>query len=137
MTRFMITLEEGVDLVWHAFDDMIGGEIYVKKIPSMKVTDVAHAIAPTAQHEIVGIRPGEKLHEEMIGLEDAPHTYEYEDYFKILPAINNWSQDTARINEGKPVNHDFTYSSDNNPEWMSIETLSAWITHNRKKIGGT
>ena len=137
MTRFMITLEEGVDLVWHAFDDMIGGEIYVKKIPSMKVTDVAHAIAPTAQHEIVGIRPGEKLHEEMIGLEDAPHTYEYEDYFKILPAINNWSQDTARINEGKPVNHDFTYSSDNNPEWMSIETLSAWITQNRKKIGGT
>jgi len=135
MTRFMITLEEGVDLVWQAFDDMVGGEIYVKKIPSMKVTDVANSIAPTAEHEIVGIRPGEKLHEQMIGLEDAPHTYEYEGYFKILPAIHNWSQDATRINEGKPVHPDFTYSSDNNPEWMSIETLSTWIAQNRDKIG--
>lgn len=135
MTRFMITLEEGVDLVWHAFDDMVGGEIYVKKIPSMKVTDVAHAIAPAAQHEIVGIRPGEKLHEQMIGSEDAPHTYEYEGHYKILPAIHNWSQDTARINGGQPVHPDFTYSSDNNPEWMSIETLSIWIAQNRDKIG--
>jgi UDP-N-acetylglucosamine 4,6-dehydratase (inverting) len=135
MTRFMITLEEGVDLVWHAFDDMVGGEIYVKKIPSMKVTDVAHAIAPTAQHEIVGIRPGEKLHEQMISSEDAPHTYEYEGHYKILPAIYNWSQDAARINGGQPVHPDFTYSSDNNPEWMSIETLTTWIAQNRDKIG--
>ena len=135
MTRFMITLEEGVDLVWQAFDDMVGGEIYVKKIPSMKVTDVANSIAPTAQHEIVGIRPGEKLHEQMIGLEDAPHTYEYEGYFKILPAIHNWSQDATRINEGQSVHPDFTYSSDNNLEWMSIETLSTWIAQNRDKIG--
>jgi len=135
MTRFMITLEEGVDLVWHAFDDMVGGEIYVKKIPSMKVTDVAHAIAPTAQHEIVGIRPGEKLHEQMISPEDAPHTYEYEGLYKILPAIYNWSQDAARINGGQPVHPDFTYSSDNNPEWMSIETLTTWIAQNRDKIG--
>ena len=135
MTRFMITLEEAVDLVWHAFDDMVGGEIYVKKIPSMKVTDVAHAIAPNAQHEIVGIRPGEKLHEEMINSEIAPHTYEYKNYFKILPAINNWSQDTARINEGQLVGPDFTYSSDNNQEWMSTEMLSTWIAQNRNKIG--
>ncbi len=135
MTRFMITLEEGVDLVWHAFDDMVGGEIYVKKIPSMKVTDVAHAIAPTAQHEIVGIRPGEKLHEQMISPEDAPHTYEYEGHYKILPAIYNWSQDASRINGGQPVHPDFTYSSDNNPEWMSIETLTTWIAQNRDKIG--
>ena len=135
MTRFMITLEEGVDLVWHAFDDMVGGEIYVKKIPSMKVTDVAQAIAPTAQHEIVGIRPGEKLHEQMISPEDAPHTYEYEGLYKILPAIYNWSQDAARINGGQPVHPDFTYSSDNNPEWMSIETLTTWIAQNRDKIG--
>jgi UDP-N-acetylglucosamine 4,6-dehydratase/5-epimerase len=135
MTRFMITLEEGVDIVWHAFDDMVGGEIYVKKIPSMKVTDVSHAIAPTAQHEIVGIRPGEKLHEQMIGLEDGPHTYEYEGHYKILPAIHNWSQDAARINGGQPVHPDFTYSSDNNPEWMSIETLTIWIAQNREKIG--
>jgi len=135
MTRFMISLEDGVDLVWHAFNDMVGGEIYVKKIPSMKVTDVANSIAPTAQHEIVGIRPGEKLHEQMIGLEDAPHTYEYEGYFKILPAIHNWSQDATRINEGQSVHPDFTYSSDNNLEWMSIETLSTWIAQNRDKIG--
>jgi UDP-N-acetylglucosamine 4,6-dehydratase (inverting) len=135
MTRFMITLEEGVDLVWHAFDDMVGGEIYVKKIPSMKVTDVAMAVAPTAQHEIVGIRPGEKLHEQMIGPEDAPHTYEYPEHYKILPAIHDWSSDPERINGGKPVAADFTYSSDNNPDWMGIDTLRAWIEKNREKIG--
>lgn len=135
MTRFMITLEEGVDLVWHAFDDMVSGEIYVKKIPSMKVIDIARAIAPVAQHEIVGIRPGEKLHEQMIGPEDALYTYEFEDYYKILPAIHNWSQDPLRINGGELVHPDFIYSSDNNPEWMSIETLIAWIAQNRGKIG--
>ncbi|CAH0354121.1 UDP-N-acetylglucosamine 4,6-dehydratase (inverting) [Aquabacterium sp. CECT 9606] len=135
MTRFMITLEEGVDLVWHAFDDMRGGEIYVKKIPSMKVTDIALAVAPGAAHEVVGIRPGEKLHEQMIGAEDAPHTYEYDSYYKILPAIHNWSQDAARINGGKLVAPDFTYSSDTNPEWMSVEGLSTWIEQNRDTIG--
>jgi UDP-N-acetylglucosamine 4,6-dehydratase len=135
MTRFMITLEEGVDLVWHAFDDMVGGEIYVKKIPSMKVTDVALAVAPKAGHEIVGIRPGEKLHEQMIGPEDALHTYEYQSHYKILPAIHNWSQDPLRINGGTLVHPDFTYSSDNNPEWMSIETLTTWIAQNCEKIG--
>lgn len=85
MTRFMITLEQGVDLVWHAFADMVGGEIYVKKIPSMTMTDVALAVAPNATHDIIGIRPGEKLHEQMIGPEDAPHTYEYEGHFKSCP----------------------------------------------------
>lgn len=135
MTRFMITLEEGVNLVWHAFDDMIGGEIYVKKIPSMKVTDVALAVSPNAIQEIVGIRPGEKLHEQMIGVEDAPHTYEYPDYYKILPAIHNWSQDPVRINSGNLVAPDFTYSSDNNTDWMSIASLQAWIEQNREHIG--
>lgn len=135
MTRFMITLEQGVDLVWHAFEDMVGGEIYVKKIPSMKVTDVARAIAPDAGHDIVGIRPGEKLHEQMIGPEDAPHTYEYAEHYKILPAIHNWSQDPERINGGKSVASDFTYCSDNNTDWMNIESLRAWIDQNREKIG--
>jgi len=135
MSRFMITLEQGVDLVWHAFDDMIGGEIYVKKIPSMKVTDVALAIAPTATQEIVGIRPGEKLHEQMIGPEDAPHTYEYAEHYKILPAIHGWSQDPARINGGTLVAPNFTYCSDNNKDWMSISTLEAWIAQNRQHIG--
>ena len=82
MTRFMISLEESVNLVWHAFADMIGGEIYVKKIPSMKLLDIARVVAPNAKHRLIGIRPGEKLHEQMIGTEDAPHTYEYEGYFK-------------------------------------------------------
>jgi UDP-N-acetylglucosamine 4,6-dehydratase (inverting) len=135
MTRFMITLEEGVELVWHAFEDMVGGEIYVKKIPSMKVTDIARAVSPTARHNIVGIRPGEKLHEQMISFEDAPHTYEYERHYKVLPAINNWSMDPERINGGKKVVSDFTYCSDNNTEWMNIETLKAWIKQNREKIG--
>jgi UDP-N-acetylglucosamine 4,6-dehydratase len=135
MTRFMITLEQGVDLVWHAFNDMVGGEIYIKKIPSMKVTDVAMACAPSAKHEYVGIRPGEKLHEQMIGLEDTPHTYEYSDHYKVLPAIHNWSLDPERINGGKLVASDFTYTSDNNSEWMPTGTLQAWIAHNRIKIG--
>lgn len=135
MTRFMISLEEGVELVWHAFEDMIGGEIYVKKIPSMKVTDIALAVVPEARQEIIGIRPGEKLHEQMIGAEDALHTYEYIDHFKILPAIHNWSKDIYRIKDGKKVAEDFTYCSDNNTEWMSIETLQAWIAQNQEKIG--
>jgi len=135
MTRFMITLEQGVNLVWHAFDDMVGGEIYVKKIPSMKMTDVALAVAPEASHKIVGIRPGEKLHEQMIGPEDAPYTYEYDAHYKILPAIHNWSQDPLRINNGSLVQPDFTYSSDNNSEWMSVSDLKEWIQKNLRHIG--
>lgn len=135
MTRFMITLEQGVELVWHAFEDMIGGEIYVKKIPSMKVTDVAIAVAHAARHEIVGIRPGEKLHEQMISPEDACHTYDYGDHYKILPAIHDWSMDPERIKNGQKVASDFSYCSDNNTDWMSLETLRTWIAQNREKIG--
>jgi len=135
MTRFMISLEAGVDLVWKAFEDMVGGEIYVKQIPSMKVVDIAKAVAPNVPQEIIGIRPGEKLHEEMIGLEDAPHTYQYDGYFKILPAIHNWSSDPLRINGGQKVPEGFRYSSDLNPEWMKIEELQKWILANSKKIG--
>lgn len=135
MTRFMITLEQGVELVWRAFDDMVGGEIYVKKIPSMKIVDIALAVAPNARLELVGIRPGEKIHEQMIGIEDAPYTYEYDDHFKILPAIHEWSQDPSRINGGKRVRHNFSYSSDTNTEWMSIEQLRAWVEKNRARIG--
>ena len=130
MTRFMITLDEGVKMVWQAFDDMYGGEIYVKKIKSMKITDIAKTINPKAKFSIIGIRPGEKLHEQMIGIDDAPHTYEYEDYFKILPAINNWSIDKKRINNGKLVPPEFSYSSDINQEWMSERELSDWIEKN-------
>ena len=135
MTRFMILLEEGVGLVWHAFNDMEGGEVYVKKIPSMRVTDVALAVSKKAKQEEVGIRPGEKLHEQMIGTEDVLYTYEYDDYFKILPSINNWSADPVRIGSGKKVDPEFTYCSNNNKEWMTIETLQKWIEKNYNKIG--
>lgn len=137
MTRFMISLEQGVELVWHAFEDMEGGEIYVKKIPSMKVTELARAIAPEARIEFTGIRPGEKLHEQMIGEEDSFYTYEYPEHFKILPAINNWNASPARIKDGTRVAEGFRYTSDNNPDWMSSETLQAWVAANRNKIGKT
>ena len=135
MTRFMISLEEAVELVWHAFEDMKGGEIYVKKIPSMNIVDIAIAINEKAKHEEIGVRPGEKLHEQMIGPEDALYTYEYQDYFKILPSINNWSIDPERINNGKKVEPTFTYCSDNNSLWMEIKALKQWIIENKEKIG--
>jgi UDP-N-acetylglucosamine 4,6-dehydratase len=128
-------LDEGIELVWHALDDMVGGEIYVKRIPSMRITDIARAVAPDASHDIVGIRPGEKLHEQMIGVDDAPHTYEYPGYYKILPAIHEWSSDPARINGGVPVAAEFSYASNTNPQWMSVETLRAWVAANRERIG--
>lgn len=135
MTRFMISLEQGVELVWSAFNDMVGGEIYVKKIPSMNIIDIARAVVPGARFEFVGIRPGEKLHEQMIGLEDAPHTYEYDSFYKILPAIHNWSTDPARINDGRKVSPEFTYCSNNNADWMNIDALQAWICQHRNQIG--
>ena len=130
MTRFMITLKQGVELVWHAFSDMVGGEIYVKKIPSMNIMDIAKAISPDTQTRIVGIRPGEKLHEQMIGWEDAPFTLEYSEHYKILPMINDWFNSKDRIKDGIPVQENFSYSSDNNADWMSVETLRAWINTN-------
>ncbi len=135
MTRFMISLEQGVELVWHAFNDMEGGEIYVKKIPSMKVTDLAKTIAPEARLEFVGIRPGEKLHEQMISVEDSLFTYEYPEHYKILPSINNWNNSEKRIRDGKKVPEGFSYTSDNNPEWMDGADLQAWLTTNQGKIG--
>lgn len=135
MTRFMITLEQGVELVWKAMTDMHGGEIYVKCIPSMKVVDIARAANPSAEHEIVGIRPGEKLHEQMISAEDALHTYIFGDYYKILPAINDWHLDPARINGGVKAPENFVYASDTNTQWMSCEVLRDWIEKNREKVG--
>ena len=135
MTRFMITLEQGTDLVWRAFADMSGGEIYVKKIPSMRITDIAAAVAPECTVDVVGIRPGEKLHEQMIGVEDAPYTYEYSDYYKILPAIHGWATDPARVKGGARVADDFCYSSDRNSDWMGVDDLAAWVRDNRDQIG--
>ncbi len=135
MTRFMISLEQGVELVWHAFEDMVGSEIYVKKIPSMKVVDLASAIGPNIEQKIVGIRPGEKLHEQMIGAEDAPFTYEYSDYFKILPQINDWGSSSERIKNGIKVPANFTYTSDANNSWMTNKELLIWLDTNKESVG--
>lgn len=135
MTRFMITLDQGVELVWHALEDMVGGEIYVKKIPSILVTDIAKAIAPDARINVIGIRPGEKLHEQMISEEDSFYTFEYPEHFKILPSINNWSASGHRIKDGKKVSEGFCYTSQNNSEWMSAQDLRAWIIAHENKIG--
>ncbi|MDB9697937.1 UDP-N-acetylglucosamine 4,6-dehydratase (inverting) [Planktomarina temperata] len=135
MTRFMITLEEGVDLVLHAFEDMVGGEIYVKKIPSMNIVEMAKVIAPNCRLEIIGVRPGEKLHEQMIGEEDGHYTFEYPQHYKILPVINQWSSSPKRIKNGVRVKQGFVYRSDTNTEWMSENDLKHWLAKNEIKIG--
>ena len=135
MTRFMITLDEAVDLVWMAFEKMVGGEIFVNKIPSMKILDIAEAINSNFQYEITGIRPGEKLHEQMISKDDAPYTYEFNKYYKILPSINDWFKDKNRIQNGVLVDKDFEYSSNKNDHWMTIDNLRNWISTNKDKIG--
>ncbi len=127
MTRFMITLNQAVNLVWDAFDDSVGGEIYVKKIPSMGIMDIANAVSNSSKTETIGIRPGEKLHEQMIGEEDCLYTYEYKNYYKILPAINDWFLDLDRIKNGVRVPEGFTYNSKNNDDWMSTNDLTRWI----------
>lgn len=130
MTRFMITLDQSVDTVWNAFTDMVGGEIYVRKIPSMTITDIAKAVAPEAKYEFIGIRPGEKLHEQMISAEDSYTTFEYEQFYKILPAIHGWALDPERIKEGVKVQEGFEYASDTNTEWMASDALRFWLTGN-------
>ena len=127
MTRFMITLEEAVDLVWHSFSDMEGGEIYVKKIPSMRILDIAKAVSEKARIDIIGIRAGEKIHEQMIGEEDAPYTFKYNDHYKILPMIHDFYKDPLRIKNGVRVSEGFSYRSDNNDSWMSVNELHQWI----------
>ena len=134
MTRFMISLDQGVELVWHAFEDMVGGEIYVKKIPSIKIIDIAKVIVPHAKHKITGIRPGEKLHEQMISRDDSFFAYEYSKYYKILPNIHEWGKDNLRIKKGKKVPEGFVYSSDNNQEWMTKSDLQKWINANNNFI---
>lgn len=128
MTRFNITLEEGVAFVLQALDRMWGGEIFVPKIPSYRITDVARAIAPSARLERIGIRPGEKLHEEMITETDALNTLEFEDYFVILPATPFWDVVSyAKTFGGKPCAFGFKYNSGTNTDWLSVEQLQALI----------
>ena len=121
MTRFILTLDQGIDLVETALETMVGGEIYVKKIPSMKLMDIARTLAPDAEIDIIGIRPGEKLHEQMISIEEAPYTYFYKDHYRILPQIHDWYLDKSRIAGGILVEQNFKYSSDTNSEWISSD----------------
>lgn len=130
MTRFMITLQEAVNLVWSAISDSCGGEVYVKKIPSMRVEDIARAVSPDCNFNYIGIRPGEKIHEQMIGHEDAMYTFEYDQYFKILPMIHNAYEDPERIKDGRRVDDDFAYTSDKNKQWMTIIQLQKWLKSN-------
>jgi UDP-N-acetylglucosamine 4,6-dehydratase (inverting) len=124
MTRFNITLEEGVALVLYAMTHMWGGEIFVPKIPSYKITDVAEAVAPGCRHEVIGIRPGEKLHEEMITETDALNSLEFKKYFVILPSMQLWDVERyMETFEGKRCAKGFRYSSDSNTEWLTVEEL--------------
>ncbi len=134
MTRFMVSLEAGVELVWHAVSDMSGGEIYVKKTPSMKVTEVARTISPSAKLEFIGLRPGEKIHEQMIGAEESNNTFEYDEYYKIIPNLVNANLEKFKIGKGKKVDEGFTYASDNNNHWMTNDELKSWIKLNKHKF---
>jgi len=121
MTRFWITLEQGVKFVIECLLRMAGGEIFIPKIPSMKVVDLARAIAPWCEIEYIGIRPGEKLHELMITEDDARHTLEYDDYYIILPEFPWWQKKYNR--GGKTLPEGFSYRSDTNSRWLTIEEL--------------
>jgi UDP-N-acetylglucosamine 4,6-dehydratase/5-epimerase len=128
MTRFNISLDEGVDLVLYAIENAWGGEIFVPKIPSYRIMDVAEAIAPGCKHDIIGIRPGEKLHEEMITEMDSFNTLELDKYYVIAPSVPLWSNDdyVQKFN-GTKVAHGFKYNSGENPEFMTVESIRAAI----------
>lgn len=128
MTRFNISLQEGVDLVLHALETAWGGEIFVPKIPSYKITDVAKAIGPECKHEIVGIRPGEKVHEEMITSSDSFSTYDLGKFYTILPQVTNWKlEDYVKNFKAKCVPAGFQYNSGENTEWISVEDIRKLI----------
>jgi UDP-N-acetylglucosamine 4,6-dehydratase len=128
MTRFNISLQGGVDMVMHALENAWGGELFVPKIPSYKITDVAEAVGPECEKKVVGIRPGEKVHEEMITSSDSFNTYDLGDYYVILPTEPNWKIDEymSQFN-AKKVPEGFNYNSSNNQEWETVESLRSLI----------
>ncbi len=126
MTRFWLKLEQAVEMVLTAIEKMCGGELYVRKIPSMKITELAKAVAPNLKINEIGIRPGEKIHEMMISVEDARNTVEFDDYYIILPS-NPYYKKGAYIKDAKPVEGDFEYHSGNNNWWLSIDEMKALI----------
>lgn len=136
MSRFFITLDMAVELVWLALEEGLGGEIFVRKCPSMKITDLATAIAPSAKQTIMGIRPGEKLHEIMISEEDSAHTFEYDNYYKIVPEIINQYTQADFIKGGKPCDPGFSYTSGCNKDWWTIEAMREWLKKEYGHVAG-
>jgi FlaA1/EpsC-like NDP-sugar epimerase len=128
MTRFNISLQGGVEMVMHALENAWGGELFVPKIPSYKIMDVAEAIGPDCEKKIVGIRPGEKIHEEMITPSDSFYTYDLGKYYAIVPATPNWNiNDFAQAFKAKKVEQGFSYNSGNNTEWETVSGLRELI----------
>ena len=132
MSRFMITLDQGMDLVETALKTAVGGEIFVRKVPSMRILDVAEAINPTAEMKIIGARPGEKIHEQLISYDEAKYTYDFGEYFKIYSPYFLPKQTTIIEQGGQSVGSDFSYSSDKNKDWMTKEELLSWVDLNLK-----
>ena len=134
MTRFNISLQQGVDFVLQCLERMWGGELFVPKIPSYRILDVAEAVAPECKQNIVGIRPGEKLHEEMITQSDALNTIEYEDYYVIVPSIRIWSKkkfiNKSNFRKGRPCEEGFSYNSSTNQHFLSVNELKKLIEEN-------
>jgi UDP-N-acetylglucosamine 4,6-dehydratase (inverting) len=130
MTRFNITLDQGIDMVINAFKNSMGGEIFIPKIPSYKILDVVDAIAPSCKKVIVGIRPGEKIHEQMISPADSYNTYDIGNYYVILPTKVNWNLlDFVSKFNAKKVKENFSYSSDSNSEWETVDSLRELIVN--------
>jgi UDP-N-acetylglucosamine 4,6-dehydratase len=125
MTRFWLTLEQGVRFVIHCTEDMRGGEVFVPKIPSTRIVDLAKVIAPDAEIEVIGIRPGEKLHEVLINEDEARSTLEREDLYVVTPAVPLWQRDLQY--EGRPLPEGFRYASDTNPDWLTVEQIRAYV----------
>ena len=128
MTRFLITLSEAVETVLYTFKKMQGSEIFVKQIPSVKIVELAKALAPNAKLEEIGLRPGEKLHEQLIGEDEAQYTYKFDGYYKILSPLNNWCNDKKRTSGGEKVGSDFVYKSDTNDSWLTQKKLERWLS---------
>jgi UDP-N-acetylglucosamine 4,6-dehydratase/5-epimerase len=126
MTRFWITLDQAVDLVLYALEHMVGGEIFIPKIPSMRVTDLADAMAPALPREIVGIRPGEKLHESLLTSDESRHAIDANEVYVVLPE-HPWWEASPRWMDGKPLDDGFVYSSDSNDRWLTREELTALL----------
>ena len=131
MTRFNITLKQGVSMIIYALEKSWGGELYVPKIPSYKIMDVAEAIAPLSKKVMVGVRPGEKIHEEMITKSDSLNTYDLGNYYTILPKKTNWDiSDFIKVFNAKKVPFGFNYSSGENDKWESVDSLRRLISEN-------